>query len=321
MGIYKRGTVYWYRWTGTDGKQQFTSLKTKDAKQAKKAAAKIEAELFAEHWIPDRPKDALLSDLIKIWLSPKKDTPSYAAARNHARGALAFFGDVKVSAITKMKMLKFIQHLEEKGLANATINDYATSLKSIWKQAEIHNIKHYKFDVYKKKRAKRREATLSQEQFEQLLKLLYPYQTDLKTVLLMSYHSAFRLGEMLALKKSDIDFEQGLVLLPYEITKSKKARYVPLHPRAIEHLKTLPDGRLITHGKTTLRTWFREHLKKLGIEGIVLHSLRHTAISNLRRQGLNLLTIAEISGHRDLKTLQRYSHHDVNDIKNIFNPS
>jgi integrase len=38
------------------------------------------------------------------------------------------------------------------------------------------------------------------------------------------------------------------------------------------------------------------------------HDLRHEAISRLFERGLNVAEVAAISGHRELRMLQRYTH-------------
>ena len=38
------------------------------------------------------------------------------------------------------------------------------------------------------------------------------------------------------------------------------------------------------------------------------HDLRHEAVSRLFERGLNLAEVSAISGHRELRMLQRYTH-------------
>jgi site-specific recombinase XerD len=38
------------------------------------------------------------------------------------------------------------------------------------------------------------------------------------------------------------------------------------------------------------------------------HDVRHEAPSTLFEKGLNVMEAAAVTGHRDLKTLQRYTH-------------
>ena len=50
-------------------------------------------------------------------------------------------------------------------------------------------------------------------------------------------------------------------------------------------------------------------------EQVVLHSLRHTAITHLVQAGVDLLTVKRISGHKTLQMVERYSHQNGQHIQ------
>ena len=45
---------------------------------------------------------------------------------------------------------------------------------------------------------------------------------------------------------------------------------------------------------------------RVGLVGVSTHSFRHTALTMMSSAGIPLRVIQEISGHNDLRTLQRY---------------
>src|SRR6185436_980861 len=57
-----------------------------------------------------------------------------------------------------------------------------------------------------------------------------------------------------------------------------------------------------------LRRSFEPSLRKAGIVGACWHSLRHTAASRRVMAGVDLVSVKEILGHRDIQTTLRYSH-------------
>jgi len=57
-------------------------------------------------------------------------------------------------------------------------------------------------------------------------------------------------------------------------------------------------------------TWLRA-VKDAGIEDFRFHDLRHTSCSRLGIAGVDALQIAEHSGHKSLKMVQRYTHLNV----------
>jgi integrase len=44
------------------------------------------------------------------------------------------------------------------------------------------------------------------------------------------------------------------------------------------------------------------------------HDLRHEAVSRLFEKGLNIAEVSTISGHKELKMLQRYTHLRAEDL-------
>ena len=61
------------------------------------------------------------------------------------------------------------------------------------------------------------------------------------------------------------------------------------------------------YNPTSRKTWDRI-LKDAGLTDLHFHDLRHTMARHLRMAGVDLLTIAEILGHRDLRMTKRYAH-------------
>ena len=49
-------------------------------------------------------------------------------------------------------------------------------------------------------------------------------------------------------------------------------------------------------------------IKHTEIKGLRFHDLRHEAISRFFEMGLSVPEVALISGHRDYRMLQRYTH-------------
>jgi integrase len=57
-----------------------------------------------------------------------------------------------------------------------------------------------------------------------------------------------------------------------------------------------------------LRLAWERVKRRAGIEDLRFHDLRHEAISRFFEKGLSVPEVASISGHRDLRMLQRYAH-------------
>lgn len=132
----------------------------------------------------------------------------------------------------------------------------------------------------------------------------------MRPLIVLALETAMRQGELLALEWSDIDEERRLAHL--DLTKNGDARDVPLSRRALEalaELKTLKvDGRVVPTTRSAVgQAWL--HLRaRAGSDDLHFHDLRHEAVTRLLERGLNVIEVSTISGHKELRMLQRYSH-------------
>ena len=64
---------------------------------------------------------------------------------------------------------------------------------------------------------------------------------------------------------------------------------------------------------------FTPAIEEAGIQDICWHTLRHTFASRLVMVGLDLYTVKEIPGHRDIQTTMRYAHLSPAHLKEAVN--
>jgi integrase len=98
-------------------------------------------------------------------------------------------------------------------------------------------------------------------------------------------------------------------------------RMVPLTKRAIEILSEAESrtasasDRLFPIAPHSVSTAVRRARRQLNMgEDIKLHQMRHTRITMVAKKGLNQPQIMMVSGHRDSRSVQRYTHLNVKDV-------
>ncbi len=101
------------------------------------------------------------------------------------------------------------------------------------------------------------------------------------------------------------------------MTKSGKARHVPLSEAAIEVLQRVPRFEGVPYVVPNLDTmlpfvdifyaWNNARIAA-GLPTTRLHDLRHSAASNLANSGQSLYVIAKVLGHSQTRTTERYAH-------------
>lgn len=136
----------------------------------------------------------------------------------------------------------------------------------------------------------------------------------LKPAFGLAVETAMRQAELLSLTASMIDKKRRLaLLLDPEKIKTEEPRAVPLSSRALELLESLPrpidGGPLLPVERLTLYHAFVAACKRAGISDYTWHDLRHEALSRLAERGdFDVLEMAQVSGHKTLQMLKRYTH-------------
>lgn len=146
--------------------------------------------------------------------------------------------------------------------------------------------------------------------------------------------TGIRSKELRELKIKDVDFENRVLNLSH--TKNKKIRVIPLHPKLTKLLSEYIEVRNGTPSEilfcnqfggimatTTLQQSITKYNKDRGVNKSSIHLFRHTFITLAIKNGINLLLLKQITGHKDLKMLNRYYNanmSDMVDIANSFNP-
>lgn len=120
--------------------------------------------------------------------------------------------------------------------------------------------------------------------------------------------TAMRAGEICGLGPGDVS---GRVAhLPD--TKNGFARDVPLSKKAL-YLWGLTEGEGFGLTPQQLDANFRKYRDRSGIKDLVFHDSRHTAITRLAEK-LDVLALARMTGHRDIKQLMVYYNKKAEDI-------
>lgn len=126
---------------------------------------------------------------------------------------------------------------------------------------------------------------------------------------LFAIETAMRAGEIVGLKWSDIKGKTAHLAM----TKNGHARVVPLSIEALRLLSLLPrladDDRIFQLDSAQLDSLFRNARAKALVEDLHFHDSRREALSRMAApkarggKGIDVMTLAKISGHRDLRIL------------------
>ena len=154
-----------------------------------------------------------------------------------------------------------------------------------------------------------------------------PHAARNRLVLLMTHWAGMRVGEVAALRVSDVLGQDGSVKaeirLDAQRTKGKHARTVfvsdKLRKEIAAYTKPLdgPQGQLFRTQKrahftaNSLCQTLKAIYTQAGMDGASSHSGRRSFITTLASKGVGVRVLASLAGHRSIATTQLYI--DVND--------
>jgi len=136
----------------------------------------------------------------------------------------------------------------------------------------------------------------------------------LSPVLQLALETAMRRGELLNIHRHHINFERRTLLVP--VTKNGHARTIPLTEQAIDLLTSVTHegNKLFPPSSNAFRLAWQRLKRRVGINDLRFHDLRHEAVSHFFEIGLSMPEVALISGHRDPRMLFRYTHLRAEDV-------
>ena len=174
-------------------------------------------------------------------------------------------------------------------------------------------------DVRRPKDPPPRDRLISQDEIDRIcLALAYDGKiTNISGVVaatfLFAIETGMRSGEILSLTPERIS--GSVAHLPR--TKNDSKRDVPLSNRALEILSELPTpspgAHYFTVSAESRDALFRKAVTRAGIEALTFHDTRHEAITRLAKK-LNILELARMVGHKDIRQLQVYYNETAAEI-------
>lgn len=236
------------------------------------------------------------------------------------------FASSPLDRITPLDMESFKQELLGKGLAPASARLILGDIRRIYRKLIAWNLYSGSVptDGLKMPRIDNaRMRYLTPDEAERLLDALKKRSLNWWRMAMISMHSGMRIGEILALRGSDIDLSAKVVHVRDAKAGTRMAHMTDaVAPVFEEVLPSSPNDLLFCSGEgkplrvTDTSNTFAKVVKALGFndgltdrrQKVVFHSLRHTFCSWLAIRGVPLYTIGELVGHSSLEMTKRYSH-------------
>lgn len=300
----------------------------------------------------------LYKELAVEWLKYKKFYIKESTFANYSnviyRHLITDLGDYELDSLSHNFLQKYILdklsngRLNGKaGLSPKTVKDMMTVLKSTLKYAmNDKKMEHINLDfVYPNNNRKSKIYVLSRREQNKMFSLVINNLTPRNLGILLSLFSGMRIGEICALKWSDIDLKNNIIhvnktmqriylinsmqdiLTKVVITSPKTVnsnRDIPITKdlaSMIRPLKKNPTDYVLTNNVNpleprTYRKYFNKFLRENRFRHTNFHSLRHTFATNCINFGIDYKTVSELLGHSNISiTLNLYVHPTISQKK------
>jgi integrase len=324
MGVFKKQGNWWI-----DFYHQGNRIRRKvgpSKKVAEMALADVQVKKAKQEFLGIcEPKKVLFKDFATEYLEYSK---ANKAKRSYERDVLTIeghvlgiWGDEHLARLTP-KMIEDYKVQRLQHVVAATVNREIDTIKNMLRKSVEwgYLLNSPGTSVKKLRTGAPHFRYLSGAEAQKLLEAcrrsenpqLYPF-------IVVALNTGMRLGELTALEWKDIDFKRGILRVDNKKdhhTKNYQVRAIPINERLAEVLRKMPrrlDSSYVFQRKDgskfhKMRTGFRNAVKRCGIPHVRFHDLRHTFASHLVMGGVDIRTVQELLGHKDIRMTMRYSH-------------
>lgn len=237
------------------------------------------------------------------------------------------FAHSKLALIETSEIEKYIAHTTtSKRLSRSSQNQIISAIKCFYEKVVDRHEVVVKVDRPRKER--KLPTVLSIQEVERILSKVSNIKHH--SILSLLYGSGLRIGELLNLKKSDIDFDRSLVVVRHG--KGAKDR--------VTILSHVLKGQLLTYVADFKPNYWlfegpgRHQYSRSSVANIIsracqaaavskkitAHSFRHSFATHLLEQGCDLRHIQLLLGHSSSKTTEIYTHVSNKSLQKITSP-
>jgi len=329
MGIYRRGPVWWMRFS-YQGKQVRKSTETDDRKLAQRIFDKLKGEVAEGKWFERLPgEDYTFEDLIKKYMteysSVNKAPTSYIRDKSLSTHLLKCFGKFYLPDITPKMISEYKIKRRNEDASPTTVNHELTLMSHAFNLAtkEWEIIKDNPVrKVAKEKERNQIERWLTDDEEKRLMSASPDW---LRPIITFAINTGFREGEILGLKWKQIDFSRREITISEQ--KNDQTDTLPLNDKVITVLKekwndrrkdaeyVFPSQNNTRISNRNLFRAFQIAKEKAKIEKFRFHDLRHTFATRLVRSGVDIYAVQKLGRWKTLSMVTRYGHYDTDSLR------
>ena len=336
MGVYRRGKVWWMS-LAWNGKRIRRSTEVTDRRLAERIYAKVTTEIAEGKWFDKLPGGTMTFEELAMFYETEelKDTKSYISMISYFKGLRLYFGHYQLDSIDDTLISKFISHRTAENVVPGTIRRQLTILVRMFNFARgkklIRAVPLVTWPRALKGRLDvERVRFLEFEEFDKLLSCCPDWLKDIVTV---AAWTGLRQRNVLELKRSNVDLAHLAIYIGGERVKNGEDQGRPITGPALPVLERRMKGVRVSGGsyvlgdesgkpyhKQKVHRYFRKAVREAKIEDFRFHDLKHCYGSWNSQNGVDILPLSKLLGHKDLRMTKRYSHLNTRSLRQAVAP-
>ena len=225
-----------------------------------------------------------LRQLFNEWLPIHSQSITNSAVKSYhiAFKHISNIADISITDIHFQHLQNVINSMHVKGLSYSSCKKVRTLLNQLFNYAII---KDYPITNYAQHlNLGPNRPTIRRKVFtRQQINKLWAIDASYSHMILILLYTGLRIGELLNLRRQDINRRSSYLIVRRAKTKAGEGRIIPLHHRImplIEQIYCGVDDYLFTVSDTTFRKHFQDIMKQLNCKHTI-HDTRHTFTSLL----------------------------------------
>lgn len=258
-----------------------------------------------------------MTDIINLFSENQLEQGKAVGTINTYTGVLEKFQSwlitrgTELSQISKNDIQLFMNYLEEQQKDAGTIEKYFAAISVFARflgKAEIIS------DIQRKEKVKETEIPNSLEEKEEK-KILSEVELDgnLRNIAIVYtlLYTGIRISELCALNSKDVNLKDKKLSVINQ--QGEMERIIPLSSEVSKHLKNYidsfnnPNQEALFVSSVNKRISTRAVQYMLEKYNVNPHKLRHTFCQKLINKGINIHTVAQLAGHKDINVTKRYA--------------
>ena len=251
---------------------------------------------------------------------------SYNFYKIHLNHLIKYFNDNRIfdsDEIDSLSINNYISFARSKDNKNSTINKRILCLKNMFKFNKIKNVDL--LEISKFREEKNTFSVLTNNEINKLIDYLNSslLKNQNKLLIYLLIDTGARISEILNIKISNINYSNNTIYL--DVTKTHNSRYVPYTEATKVLLKKyieendFKNNKLFDLSISGVESLFRRIKDRLNLNKFHPHMLRHTLATKLHKNGVSIMIVQKIMGHKNISTTERYIHFDLDDVLRAYN--